>query len=192
MRTVRPEYYLAGINLAGFCLEAADAWLYGRSGRRINGILMAAGLLGGAPGILGGILILDRRADKSNMMARVFLLCVLALEILGLVFFRGGHRDALSFAFPEFFAAHRVFSAYLLAVNAVTFAAFGIDKWKAVRNRKRIRIVTLLALAFLGGAVGGLAAMYLFRHKVRKSYFAVGLPMILAVQVLAVFCVMNI
>ena len=126
------------------------------------------------------------------MMARVFLLCVLALEILGLVFFRGGHRDALSFAFPEFFAAHRVFSAYLLAVNAVTFAAFGIDKWKAVRNRKRIRIVTLLALAFLGGAAGGLAAMYLFRHKVRKSYFAVGLPMILAVQVLAVFCVMNI
>ena len=77
-------------------------------------------------------------------------------------------------------------------MNAVTFAAFGIDKWKAVRNRKRIRIVTLLALAFLGGAAGGLAAMYLFRHKVRKSYFAVGLPMILAVQVLAVFCVMNI
>lgn len=188
---MRPEYYLAGVNLAGFCLEAADAWLYGRSGRRINGILMAAGLLGGAPGILAGVLLLDRKADKSNMMARVCLLCVLALEILGLVFFRGGHRDSLSFAFLEFFASHRMFSAYLLAVNAVTFAAFGIDKWKAVKNRRRIRIATLLTLAFLGGSAGGLAAMHLFRHKVRKSYFAAGLPMILAVQILAVFCVIN-
>lgn len=71
---------------------------------------------------------------------------------------------------------------YLLAINAVAFCAFALDKYKAVRGMWRIRESTLLGLSFIGGAAGGYAAMMLFRHKTRKAYFAVGVPMMLAVQ----------
>ena len=69
---------------------------------------------------------------------------------------------------------------YLAGVNLVTFAAFGIDKWKAVRHRWRIPEATLLGLSLIGGAAGGLAGMRLFRHKTRKARFFVGVPVMLA------------
>lgn len=71
---------------------------------------------------------------------------------------------------------------YLAAVNLVTFAAFGIDKWKAVRHRWRIPEATLLGLSLIGGALGGLAGMRLFHHKTRKARFFVGVPVMLAAQ----------
>lgn len=71
---------------------------------------------------------------------------------------------------------------YLAGVNLVTFAAFGIDKWKAVRHRWRIPEATLLGLSLIGGALGGLAGMRLFRHKTRKARFFVGVPVMLAAQ----------
>ena len=51
------------------------------------------------------------------------------------------------------------------------------------RTVEPIRILTLIGLAFAGGTIGGLAAMYLFRHKTTKPYFTFGLPMILLAQV---------
>lgn len=71
---------------------------------------------------------------------------------------------------------------YLSAVNIVTFAAFAIDKRRAVRGAWRISERTLLGLALIGGTVGGLAAMRLFRHKTRKAGFFLGIPVMLAVQ----------
>lgn len=71
---------------------------------------------------------------------------------------------------------------YLAAVNLVTFAAFGIDKYKAVRHRWRIPEATLLGLSLIGGALGGLAGMHLFHHKTRKARFFVGVPVMLAAQ----------
>ena len=60
---------------------------------------------------------------------------------------------------------------YLAGVNLAAFAAFGIDKWKAVRHRWRIPEATLLGLSLIGGALGGLAGMRLFHHKTRKARF---------------------
>ena len=70
--------------------------------------------------------------------------------------------------------------------------AFTIDKYNVVMHRSRIRIVTLLILSFFGGSIGGLSAMYLFKHKTKKDYFTVGLPMILAMQIVLIFYLMNI
>ncbi|WP_280177153.1 DUF1294 domain-containing protein [Bifidobacterium moukalabense] len=39
-----------------------------------------------------------------------------------------------------------------------------------------------MGLSLLGGAVGGMAAIRLFRHKTRKWYFMVGLPLFVIVQ----------
>lgn len=71
---------------------------------------------------------------------------------------------------------------YLVAVNLITFAAFGMDKWKAVHKQWRIPERSLLGLSFIGGAAGGLAGMHLFHHKTRKRKFALGVPLMLALH----------
>lgn len=73
----------------------------------------------------------------------------------------------------------------------MTFAAFAIDKIVAIERKPRIRIVTLLGLSFVGGSIGGIIAMYLHRHKTRKDYFTVGLPLIIVMQIVLLFYVMN-
>lgn len=73
-------------------------------------------------------------------------------------------------------------SVYLAAVNLIALAAMGLDKAKARAGRWRIPEATLMALAGLGGSLGALAGMYLFRHKIRKPRFKYGIPAILLVQ----------
>lgn len=191
MEWSRAIQYLVIINAAGFLLAAADAWMRRKTGRQMGAVLMGISLPGGALGVLAGLILLNRRLDKSNMMSRVFVVCMAVLQGALLVFLKNGSRGEFTFAFWRFFSAHRLLTACLVLVNLVTFAAFGIDKWKAVRNRPRIRIVTLLGLSFFGGAAGGLAGMYLFHHKTRRDYFAVGLPLMLAAQAAVLFCAMN-
>ena len=71
---------------------------------------------------------------------------------------------------------------YLLIINAAGFLLMLVDKWKAKKNRWRIRESTLLLVAALGGSVGCLIGMYLFRHKTRHLKFTLGIPLILAAQ----------
>ena len=76
--------------------------------------------------------------------------------------------------------------AYLL-VNLVVFALYGIDKAKAVRNEWRISEKSLIGAAVLG-APGALIAMFVFRHKIRKPKFYLGVPFILIAEIiLAIF-----
>lgn len=75
--------------------------------------------------------------------------------------------------------------AYLLIVNAVGFALMLIDKWKARKNRWRIPEATLMGIAALGGSVGSLLGMYTVRHKTQHPKFTLGIPLILAVQIVA-------
>ncbi len=76
---------------------------------------------------------------------------------------------------------------YIVIINIITFIIFGMDKLKAINHKKRIRESTLLGLSFFGGAAGGLLAMYIFRHKTRKPYFSYGLPLMVLVQILAIY-----
>lgn len=78
---------------------------------------------------------------------------------------------------------YRVLLIYLEIFNLLAFAAMGLDKLLARRELRRIPEATLLGLAVMGGSVGALAGMYCFRHKTRKPRFTVGLPVILAAQV---------
>lgn len=73
-------------------------------------------------------------------------------------------------------------TVYILAVSLLTWILFGLDKWKAIHGKWRIRESTLLGLSLIGGAAGGLAGMYLFRHKIRKMRFQIGVPLMLLVQ----------
>ena len=71
---------------------------------------------------------------------------------------------------------------YLILVNIIAFAAFGIDKRKAVKHKYRISEATLLGLALIGGSAGALAGMHLFHQKTKKLLFR-AVPMLLAVQI---------
>ena len=79
---------------------------------------------------------------------------------------------------------------YLLIINAAGFLLMLVDKWKAKKNRWRVRESTLLLVAALGGSVGCLIGMYLFRHKTQHLKFTLGIPLILAAQCLIVVVLM--
>ena len=71
---------------------------------------------------------------------------------------------------------------YLAAVNVVTFTVYGIDKRKARRGAWRVPEKTLFLLPLLGGSVGALLGMKVFRHKTKHWYFVWGIPIILLAQ----------
>jgi len=67
-----------------------------------------------------------------------------------------------------------------------------IDKQKAKRGAWRIPEQTLFIITALGGGIGTIAGMYLFRHKTRKLYFKIGFPFILISEViLIVYWILN-
>ena len=71
---------------------------------------------------------------------------------------------------------------YTAVMSLIAFAAFGIDKYKAKTNRWRISEKTLFLLALLGGGVGAYLGMKVFHHKTRHKQFAIGLPLIMIIQ----------
>ena len=75
---------------------------------------------------------------------------------------------------------------WVLVWTLIAFALMGIDKWKAKHDSWRIPEKTLFLSAILGGSVGALAGMFLFRHKTKHLSFTVGMPLILAVQIVLV------
>ena len=73
---------------------------------------------------------------------------------------------------------------YALCINIFALYLMWSDKRRAKRLSYRIPEATLFAVALIGGSVGSLAGMYLFRHKTRKPLFCIGIPLILIIQVL--------
>lgn len=73
---------------------------------------------------------------------------------------------------------------YLVFVNIAAFGMYGIDKQKAIRKQWRIPEAQLLAVAAIGGSAGALLGMQFFHHKIRKWKFRLGVPLILAAQLI--------
>tara|TARA_B110000037_G_C16920438_1_gene424149 strand:+ start:172 stop:435 length:264 start_codon:yes stop_codon:yes gene_type:complete len=70
----------------------------------------------------------------------------------------------------------------LIAINALTFLVYGIDKLKAKWGKRRISEKTLLAFAALGGSAGALLGMGCFKHKTAKTLFRICVPLFLAIH----------
>ena len=77
--------------------------------------------------------------------------------------------------------------AWLVIINLVAFAIFGIDKKRAKKGQWRIPEKTLFLSAILGGSIGAILGMYVFHHKTKHWYFQYGIPAILIVQIAAVY-----
>ena len=72
---------------------------------------------------------------------------------------------------------------YFIAVNIIGLFLMGLDKYKAKKRLWRIPESTLFIMAIIGGSIGSILGMYVFRHKTRHWYFVYGLPAILVIQI---------
>ena len=71
---------------------------------------------------------------------------------------------------------------YLIIINIVTFIIFGLDKYYAIKNKFRVSEATLFCLCLVGGSFLGFIGMKVFRHKIKKSYFKIGVPLIMIIE----------
>ena len=79
---------------------------------------------------------------------------------------------------------------YLILVNAAALLLMLSDKLKAKRGAWRIPEATLMCVVLLGGSIGALLGMKLFRHKTRHLKFTLGIPFILFCQIMLVIWLM--
>ena len=85
----------------------------------------------------------------------------------------------------------KVLYIYLIVINAAAFLLMLIDKVKAKKNQWRIPEATLFLVAAIGGSIGSLLGMYTFRHKTKHIQFIVGMPLILAAQIVIAILILT-
>ena len=82
-----------------------------------------------------------------------------------------------------------IISIYLVAINLISFILYGIDKRRSKKSKWRISEKALITTALLGGSVGALLAMKVFRHKTKHKKFTIGVPLILVLQIVLLIVV---
>ena len=80
----------------------------------------------------------------------------------------------------------KIIIIYTIIINIIGFFSMLIDKRRAIKNKWRIPEKTLFLITIIGGSVGSIAGMRLFRHKTKHWYFAYGMPAILLVQIVII------
>ncbi|WP_346887549.1 DUF1294 domain-containing protein [Clostridium sp. UBA1056] len=76
-----------------------------------------------------------------------------------------------------------IFVLYLIVLNLVGFFIMLADKKRAIKNQWRISEKALIGISIIGGSIGMLAGMNIFRHKTKHKKFTIGIPVILVIQV---------
>ncbi len=79
---------------------------------------------------------------------------------------------------------------YLVIINVVGLIFMLVDKLKAINGAWRIPEATLMGIAAIGGSLGSLIGMYLFRHKTRHPKFTIGVPVLLAIHVVLLIIIL--
>ena len=80
---------------------------------------------------------------------------------------------------------------YFIILNILGFALMGIDKRKAIKHLWRIPESVLFIVAIIGGSIGSILGMQVFRHKTRTWNFVYGMPAILIIQVILLLLILN-
>lgn len=83
-----------------------------------------------------------------------------------------------------------VLAGYIAVMSVVLLVMMKIDKERARRNQYRISERTLWVTALLGGAIGGVLGMQLFRHKTKHLSFRIGFPLLSLVDAAALVFVL--
>ena len=157
-------------------------------------LLLIFALIGGA---FGGMIGAMRFSKKKSGKRRARLWLILALIQEGITVYAlcrsersflrmlqatwgdltgAFHRIALTLGWAKIWIA-----VLLLILSVIAFLAFGFDKRLAIRQRRRVSEAALIFLTVIGGAIGAMLGMNLFRHKTRHPKFTV------TVSIFAVF-----
>ena len=177
------HWYLIIVNLAAFAFQTGVLRLGGKKGRggKAEFICNLLTALGGAVGTFMACMVCDRKFTRANVMNRIYILLWLVLQMALLLTLsgKGGH------VFADFYLQQKLLCIYFVLINVVTFILFALDKTKAMLDKWRIREAILLGCALIGGSLGGFLAMNLCNHKTSKKAFAIGVPVMLVVHVIA-------
>ena len=176
--------YFIVINVIGFFLDLLSKY------KKIDMLLIIISFFGGSLGILIAIILFNRNINKDNMMVLVFTICTFIMQLILYLLFKENYFDKFSLERLEKLN-YKPFLIYLGIINLITFLAFGLDKYKAIHGKWRIKIVTLLGLCFLGGGIGGLLGVHVFKHKTNKNYFTLGIPLIILMHVIVILFLIN-
>ena len=76
---------------------------------------------------------------------------------------------------------------YVIGMNLVTLYLMAHDKSQARKHSRRVPERTLFLLAVLGGSLGAIVAMRIWRHKTKHPSFVIGMPAILIVQAALIY-----
>ncbi len=75
----------------------------------------------------------------------------------------------------------------LFGINIISFLLFGIDKWLAKNKKYRISEKNLLVISFLGGSIGSILGIVLFKHKTSKPQFIRKFIIVFLIQIVTIF-----
>ena len=78
---------------------------------------------------------------------------------------------------------------YLITVNILTFAVYGIDKLKAKKGKWRIPEASLLGLAVIGGSISAYFGIKVWHHKTLHKKFKYGIPAIIILHFACIYLV---
>ena len=73
-------------------------------------------------------------------------------------------------------------AAVYVVMSIILFLVMGRDKALSKTHKRRVPEATLFLLAVLGGALGGVLGMQIFRHKTKHNKFVLGFPALMLVQ----------
>ena len=81
--------------------------------------------------------------------------------------------------------------AYLIVINLIAFFQMAADKSRAKKGMRRIREKVLFLTAAIGGSIGAIAGMSVFRHKTKHISFVIGMPAILLAHLAIAFLLVK-
>ena len=82
----------------------------------------------------------------------------------------------------------RALLVWLVLVNLAAFVLMGVDKRRARRDLWRVPEKTLFLPVLLGGGLGGVLGMRIFRHKTKHWYFKYGFPALMILWIALLVC----
>lgn len=77
----------------------------------------------------------------------------------------------------------KIIILYLISINAVSTLMYVIDKHKAQKGKWRTTEFSLIMIAYLGGSIGALIGMYIFRHKTKHIKFRILVPLAFLIHI---------
>ncbi len=96
-----------------------------------------------------------------------------------------------AFALNNFIPSIPVVIWYFSSINIFALILFGIDKLNSIKDRKRVPELTFHFFSLIGGVIGILLGIILFRHKLRSRSFLLIEFIILLLWCVALFFIFK-